>query len=180
MNQPSLAKEKTTTQPSSHLLERISAIRERVGDGLNDDELTRLLREVALPMEAGFGFLSYSDGFVTLSVPRQDPANWYPEKGWIVSEKEKMAGAIAEEYGLSLCEPPDRSPRFLVAGAGAPKIHHHLELVNRWETVVVAHPCYLKVRLFGATAGSRFLSEANGPLRLGPGLLQNLAALYEA
>ena len=56
---------------NNHMLERILAIRSSVGDGLSDDELTRLLRTTLLG-EAGFGFLSFSNGLVTLTVPEQD------------------------------------------------------------------------------------------------------------
>ncbi len=46
---------------NNHMLEKILAIRSSVGEGLSDDELTRLLRTTLLS-EAGFGFLSFSNG----------------------------------------------------------------------------------------------------------------------
>src|SRR3974377_2215684 len=78
-----------------HLLDTILAIRAGVGDGLNDHELTQLLRDGTLLSEAGFSFLSFSEGIVTLTVPEQDLATWYPEHGWIAPEKEKLARALA-------------------------------------------------------------------------------------
>jgi hypothetical protein len=162
------------------LLDTIKAIRATVGDGLNDDELTHLLRQTTLLTEAGFGFLSISGGVVTLSVPHQDLSSWHPEKGWIVPEKERIASAIAEKYGLSLNEPPDVPSNFRFPCSDAANAHHHLELSNRWEAIVVAHPHYLKVRLFGATPDSRYVQDAKEPLPLGPDLLQDLSALYQA
>lgn len=53
-------------------------------------------------------------------------------------------------------------------------------LSNRWETVVVAHPDYLKVRLFGARPDSRYVPDAKQTLPLSHDLLQDLAALYQA
>ena len=84
---------------NNHLLETILAIRSSIGDGLSDDELTRLLRTTLLS-EAGFSFLSFSRGLVTLTVPEQDQTSWYPEQGWLAPAKEKVARAIAEKYSL--------------------------------------------------------------------------------
>lgn len=179
MNNPVAPHPEVVSSPGTHLLDRIAAVRASVGDGLNDDELTRLLQRTGLPTEAGFVFLSFSGGFVTLSVPPQDLVNWYPDKGWIVAAKERVARAIAEKYGLSLCEPPDQSPNFFLPHSDSPTRHHHLELTNQVETVVVAHPQYLKIRLLGATAATRYLRNSQTPLLLGPALLQDLAALYQ-
>ena len=85
-----------STTKNSHLLETILAIRSSIGDGLGDDELTRLLRTTLLT-EAGFTFLSFPKGLVTLTVPERDLTNWYPEQGWIARAKEKIARAIAEK-----------------------------------------------------------------------------------
>lgn len=173
----------STTVPISklagHLLDTVRAVRASVGDGLNDDELTRLLRQKLLPTEAGFGFLSFSEGFVTLSVPEQVLADWYPEEGWMVAEKERLARAVAEKHRLSLCEPPDESPSSLFPPSAPLEIHHHFEFSNQWETVVVAHPYYLKVRLFGATSAILYARLAQSPLPLNPDLLQDLSTLYE-
>ncbi len=48
--------------------------------------------------------------------------------------------------------------------------HHHLEMSHGSETVVIAHPRYLKIRLFE--------SETQRPLSLPKDLLERLAALY--
>lgn len=180
MNEPGSIRKVVLPKPSTHLLDSIRAIRASVGDGLNDGELTRLLRQTVLPTEAGFAFLSFSAGFVTLSVPPQDVADWYPEQGWIIPAKEQIARAVARKYRLSLCEPPDESVSVLSPASDSPTIHHHLELTNEWETVIVAHPCYLKVRLFGAVSGIQYARTAQSPLPLGSELLQDLSALYQS
>lgn len=180
MNDPSPPNANVISKPGTNLLDTIRAIRASIGDGLNDEELTHLLRQATLLTEAGFGFLSISGGVVTLSVPHQDLASWHPEKGWIVPEKERIARAIAEKHGLSLSEPPDELPSFRFPSSDAAGAHHHLELSNRWEAIIVAHPNYLKVRLFGATPASRYVRDAKETLPLGPDLLQDLSALYQA
>jgi hypothetical protein len=166
------------SKSNKNLLETIVAIRAGVGDGLNDNELTRLL-STALLMEAGFNFLSFSEGFVTLTVPQQEPANWYPKTGWILPEKERIARIIAEKNGLTLCEPPDDSARARSASSNSPGVHHHLEYSNGWETIIVAHPQYLKIRLFGATSRIGFARSEQSPLQLPANLLQELSALYQ-
>lgn len=179
MNHPVAPHYEMVLNSSTHLLDRIVAVRASVGDGLNDYEFTRLLQRTALPTEADFVFLSFSDGFATLTVPQQDLANWYPDRGWIVAEKERIARAIAEKHGFSLCEPPDQSSGFLFPRSNPLTTHHHLELTNQVETVVVAHPRYLKIRLFGAAPTARHLGNGQVPLRLAPDLLQDLSALYQ-
>jgi hypothetical protein len=164
------------SNPGKHLLERISAIRAEVGDRLNDEEFTRLLRETELPIESGFAFLSYCDRFVTLNVPQQDLANWYQEKGRILLAKEKIARAIADKCGLTVCEPPDMFHRCL----NSPNLHHHLELNNRQETILIIHPRFLKIRLFVATSLTHDAQTAQRPLDLGPNLLEDLSTLYKA
>jgi hypothetical protein len=72
------------------LLETIRALQASVGDDLDDNEVTRLLRESALPTEAGFRFLSFSDCFVTLTVPRQELVNWYRASDLVVPKKEGL------------------------------------------------------------------------------------------
>jgi len=180
MNHPDAPRAELASAPAARLLDAIRTIRASVGDGLNDDELTRLLRQTALPVEAGFAFLSFSEGFVTLTVPPQDPAKWYPEKGWIMPGKEQIARGIAARYGLSLCEPPDQSSHLLLPASELPAVHHHLELINPVETVVVAHPQYLKIRLYGAPPTARYLCNGQPPLVLGQDVLHDLAALYQA
>lgn len=169
-----------TSQPNPRLLDRIRAVRASVGEGLNDEELTCLLRQTPLPTEAGFAFLSYSNGCVTLTVPPQDPARWYPDTGWIAEAKERLASALAEKYELFLSEPPDRNADAVFPGFEARAVPHHLELTDELETVVVAHPLYLKVRLFGAARTGRYRWQGFVALRFGPDLLQDLAGLYRS
>ncbi len=175
---PSVTGQGARLGSKGHWLEIIVATRASVGDGLNDQELTQLMRESTLLSEAGFGFLSFSDGAVTLSVPEQDLKNWYPEQGWIAPEKERVARGIAEKHGFSLYEPVDKATSYWHPPSEPPAEHHHLELSDRWQTVVVAHPQYLKVRLFGNLPHYQVSWEAQGPLRLGPDLLKDLSALY--
>jgi hypothetical protein len=176
MNNPCPASANVTSQPGEHLLDTIRAIRARVGDGLNDDEFTRLLHQAGLPVESGFAFLSYCDRFVTLKVPPQQPSDWYPDKGWVTAAKERIARKIAEKYGLLLCEPPD----MLNPWPGSPNLHHHLELSNQLETVVVVHPEYLKIRMLVATSPLHWARTTQKPLAHCPDLLRDLSALYQA
>ncbi len=153
-----------------NLLDSIRSMRVSVGDELCDEEFTRLFREMEPPAEAGFAFLSYCNRFVMFGVPQQDFADWYPEQGWISPDKEKIAKTIAQKYEFTLCEPPDvKDPC-----KDAPNPHHHLQLSDRQETIVVIHPRFLKVRLF-ALAG-----RAQKPLHRKCELLQDLSALYSS
>lgn len=178
MKTPSISSNSVVSRRTPQLLDRVRAVRASVGDSLNDVEFTQLVKQLGLPLEAGFEFLNFSAGFILLAVPQQDLARWYPETGWIVAEKEQIARHIADKHELSFCEPPDETPSCLFPGAEPPDLHHHLELSNRWETVVVAHPYYLKVRLFGATSAILYARTAQSPLRLRAELLHDLAALY--
>jgi len=173
MNEPRTVAYEVNPTPVTNLLEAIGAIWDSVGEGLNDNEFTRLLQQLALPTEAGFDFLSFSDGMVMLSVPRQESANWYPEQGWISPEKEKIAQMIARKYDLTLVEPPD-----VTSACQTANTRHHLEFNGLWDTAIVAHPQYLKVRLIGTVSGSRLARGAWGPLGLARGLLKDLSALY--
>ncbi len=166
-----------SAKTNNHMLEKILAIRSSVGEGLSDDELTRLLRTTLLS-EAGFGFLSFSNGLVTLTVPEQDLKSWYPEQGWITPEKEKVARALAEKYELSLYEPIDATTSFLQPPSGPEVVHHHIELSDRWQAVIIAHPHYLKIRLLGKSPHHRYGWEALSPLTLAPEILQDVSALY--
>ena len=100
MNNPSAPNAKVISKPNANLLDTIRAIRMSVGNGLNDDELTRLLRQVTLLTEAGFGFLSISGGVVTLSVPQQDLASWHPEKGWIAPRRRELPERLRKNTGF--------------------------------------------------------------------------------
>jgi hypothetical protein len=162
-----------------NLLEAIKTFRASVGDGLNDNELTRLLRESPLPVQAGFTFLSFSQGTVTLSVPPQDLDRWYPPTGWIHPDQEHRARAIAEKYGLELTEPPDLDHSFISPQTESPNSHHHIELYRGQQTIVVAHPHYLKIRLYqqsGSVPGMNLLPIA--PF-FGSALLEDLSGLYQ-
>jgi hypothetical protein len=158
----------TLTAPK--LLWRIVCLRTIVGDGLNDEELTGLLRQEALLPEDGFTFVSLSEGCATFNVPPQEPAKWYRENGLITPEKETIAEVVAEKCGLSLYEPPDESLPSQSPEFGSSRMFHHLALTDDSETIVVAHPHYLKIRLFG------FVDKR--PLRLRRNILEQLAALY--
>jgi len=144
---------------------------------LSDDELTRLLRTTLLS-EAGFSFLSFSRGLVTLTVPEQDLTSWYPEQGWIAPAKEKVARAIAEKYELSLHEPLNKATNVWHPVEPPEVAHHHIEISDRWQTVIVAHPHYLKVRVLGRNGRYRYDWEALCPVVLGPEILQDVSALY--
>ena len=179
MNTPPPAKTKPTPKPAGNLLDTIKAIRASVGDGLKDDELTCLLRQTTLLSEAGFGFLSISDGVVTFSVPPQDPGSWYSDHAWIPPEKERIARMIAKKQRLSLSEPPNTPTHYLFPSGEPARPYHHFELSNRWEAIVIAHPHYLKVRVFGAGPESRYDRKARMALPFAPDLLQDLSALYQ-
>jgi len=158
-----------------HLLDCVRSMRVNVGDALNDEEFTRLFQQTDPPEESGFKFVSYCDRFVMLSVPQQELANWYPEQGWILPAKEKIAKAIAAKYELTLCEPPDMKHPC----GNFPNPHHHFEFNAGQETVIIAHPQFLKVRVF-VLAGHTFNARtAQKPLLLGHDLLQDLSALYQ-
>ena len=165
-------------EPPTNLLDTIKTTRADAGEALNDDELTRLLREYPLPVEAGFAFLTFSDGCVTLSVPHQNPADWYPQQGWIAPDKERIAKMIAETCGLQLYEPVDVTSIVQNHHAGS-IAHHHFEFTDSRQTVIVAHPLYLKVRLFGKSPDHRYAWEAPCQLPLAPNLLQDFSPLYE-
>lgn len=169
---------KFESEADPDLLAEIKSIRASVGDGLNDDELTRLLRESPLPVQAGFAFLSFSKGVVTLSVPPQDLEKWYPKVGWIHPAKETLARTLARKYDLTLFEPPDFDHSYLSPHSGSPNQHHHIELARGQETIVVAHPLYLKVRLYreGATGSPNVIPIA--PF-FGPQFLEDLSSLYQ-
>ena len=170
-------KEPEREQPV-HLLSTIKSIWASVGNMLNDGELTCFLQRVGLPSEAAFTFLSIYCGHVTLAVPRQNPKDWYATKGWITPQKEMIAKDIAKKYGLQLYEPFDDSlvlyPELASSGP-----HHHLALSDRRQTVIVAHPLFLKICLFGKPQEHSYGNERRFPLPLGPDLLQDISPLYQ-
>ena len=146
MKTSTLTASDSATGKHLQLLDRIRAARATIGDGLNDVEFTMFLQQRALPAEHGFSFLCFADGSVTLSVPPQNLETWYPENGWIKPEKEQIAKRIAARHGISFCEPPDHTPQY--GRSGCSKVHHHIEMTDGGESTVVAHPQYLKIRLF--------------------------------
>ncbi|HEV2329487.1 MAG TPA: hypothetical protein VGY56_11945 [Verrucomicrobiae bacterium] len=162
---------------SESLLEAIREIRFVIGDGLKDEELTALLSRAVLPTERGFSFLTFSHGYLTMSVPRQDPADWYLEDAGILPGKAEIAKVISERHKLSLYQPVDTSAR--VYDNGGLLVHRHFEFGDRRQTVIIAHPCYLKIRLFGMSPEHRYACETLLPLPLGPDLLEDLSELYQ-
>lgn len=150
-------------------------LRSSVGDGLNDAEFTQLLLSQVTEDGEGFKILCFSEGSLTLSVPPQRLDSWYPGGAALAPEKEEIAKGIAEKFGLGECEPPDRL-NYILPPPGA---HHHIELTNRCETVAVAHPLYLKVRLFNGSSGQRVLWSSRSPLPPLGELMKELARLYQ-
>src|SRR5688572_14844929 len=128
---------------AANLVSAAMHLRCSIGDGLNDFEFTEFIKSRLAPSADGFGILSFSDGCLTISVPPQNSASWYGEKCAIARSKEDAARVIADRHQLTLCEPPDK----LVYGSPGPNAHRHLEFANRWNTVAVAHPLYLKLRV---------------------------------
>jgi len=115
---------------------------------------------------------------VTLTVPEQDLTSWYPEQGWIALAKENVARTIAEKYELSLYEPFDKATNVWHPPKAPEVAHHHVEMSDGWQTVIVAHPQYLKVRVLGRNGRFRYDREALCPVALGPEILPDLSALY--
>jgi hypothetical protein len=150
------------------LLGLIRQSRQTVSSGLADEEFTFFLLKKKLPTEAGFEFLCFHDGCVSLTVPPQDDRCWHPSTGWVSAVKEKLAEAFARKHRLTVSEPPDSSLLFLLPDGA--KLNHHLRFSDRRETVVIAHPEYLKIRLYS--------SDKNLMLPLAQDLLSDLAALY--
>ena len=159
------------------MLETILAIRFSLGESFSEGELTDLLRTTLLS-EAGFGFLTLCGGFVTLTVPEQDLKRWYPEQRWLAPEKEMTAQAIAQKYELSLSEPIDMGTGFWGVVNDPLGAHHHIELRDRRQTVIIAHPRYLKVRVLGSPERYQEQLEARCLVDLGPEILQDLSVLY--
>lgn len=167
-----------TPEQPTQLLGAIKSIWASVGNVLNDYELTCFLQRSALPSEAGFGFLSFSCGYVTLTVPRQNPENWYTTKGWITLRKEGIAKDLAKKYGLLFYEPFDDSLA-LYPELVSPVTHHHLALADQRQTVILAHPLFPKICLYGSPADHVYRHNQRRPLQLGPDLLHDISPLYQ-
>ena len=163
-----------------NVLDAIRWLHLTAGECLSDEELTQLIIADGAPVEQGFGFACFSKGCITFRVPRQDLGEWYPEKGWVAPKKEALARAIATENGLSLCEPPDLAHYSPCSPAEAAIVHHHRALFSPWETIVIAHPRFLKVRLFGRASGEHCGRTGQVALTLRPELMQELAQLYRS
>ena len=151
------------------LLATVRCIKSRMGDALGDEEFTFFLLKQDLPTQEGFKFLCFHDRCITLEVPAQDASSWHQGSEWISREKENIATELARRHGLFLSEPPDASAAFVTSDPCAPG--HHLQFWNRLETIIVAHPEFLKIRLYA--------TGKNLPLRLDPDLLKDLSALYK-
>lgn len=152
------------------LLDRFKTLRASFGGSLNDDELTRLVRDM-VPAECGFSFLGYSTGFVLLGVPHAKSDGWPNER-----ENEQIARDIAQKHGLHLCELGEISPS--LNPDGATQVCQRFELSDGRRTVIVAHPQYLKLRLFVNSPHQRYSWEPLCPLTFSPDLLQDLSLLY--
>lgn len=173
MNEP---KPSLIPNGSPRLLEKIKTIWATLGDNLTDAEFNSYLHHAGLPDEAGFSFLSFFHGHVVLNVPEQDPADWYPAHALIEAGKEKIARAVAKKYGLLFYEPADASPTLYT---GSNVVHHHFTLADRRQNVIIAHPLFLKICIFGKPQESVYGRDTLFPLPLGPDLLQDLSPLYQ-
>lgn len=150
-----------TTKPSVLLI--IRAMINNVRSHLKEDALSDLIHlEGGELMEHGFRFLRLSDGFAVFATPPQDRSRWYRQGGWPCPEKEAAAASIARKYGLEISEPPDAS-----ALSGA-ETHHHCEFHRARQTLIVAHPRYLKILV------------PERPVIAEETLLADLAALYQS
>jgi hypothetical protein len=157
------------SRQTGSLLEAIRRIRARAGDALAGDEFTFFLQRWNLPAEEGFTFLCFHDGCVTLAVPAQDQTSRHPRSAWITPARERIAAELARKHGLFVSEPPDAPPAFVPSGAW--DTNHHLRLSNRKETIIIAYPEFLKIRLYA--------TGTNLDLHLAPDLLKDLSALYK-
>ncbi len=141
------------------ILARIRELNRELGEGINEDIVSDLIQWEGASCEHGFAFLRISEGFAVFSVPSQNHANWYGKVGRLAVERKEIARKIAKKYHLHLYEPP--------AGGGyIRECHHHFELMHEDQTLIVAHPRYVKIRITGRPV----IQERN--------LLENLSALY--
>lgn len=134
-------------EQACRFLDELLQLKASVGDGLNDQEFTRLAFATLPDPAAEFSFISFSNSFVTFAVPPQRTEAWCATHRWIAEEKEELARQIGAEFGLMVCEPPDQLS-YIISPRDA---HHHLEFASLTETMAVAHPKYLKLRLFSQT-----------------------------
>jgi hypothetical protein len=146
--------------PKTKVLMIIRRTMNDVGSSLKEDALSDLIHLQGEGIEHGFRFLRLSDGFAVFGTPRQDRSKWYRRKGWLCPDKEATAASIASKYNLEISEPPD------VDLGREDEMHHHCEFYRDGQTMVVAHPSYLKVRISQRPS----LPEET--------LLEDLSALY--
>jgi hypothetical protein len=162
------------THNAADLVSAAMHLRCCIGDGLNDFEFTEFIKSRLPPTPDGFNILCFSEGCLTLSVPPQNPARWYGDKCAIARPKEDAARTIADRHQLTLCEPPDK----LVYGSPGPNAHRHLEFANRWNTVAVAHPLYIKLRVCSGGEHHDAPVESETAIAQCAGLLRELIELY--
>ena len=157
------------------LVSELMHLRASIGDGLSEVELTEFLKaRLPAPDQNGFRFLCLSNGCVTFGVPPQEVASWYGEHCTIAPSKESVARRIADAHHLTLCEPPDR----LLYGSPGPGDHRHLEFANRWRSVAVAHPHYVKLRVCGGGEHENVTPGSEAAIAQCSALLHDLAVLY--
>ena len=161
-------------QNAADLVSAAMRLRCSIGDGLNDFEFTEFIKSRLPSSSDGFGILSFSEGCLTLSVPFQSCANWYGEECKIAGPKDVAAREIADRHQLTLCEPPDK----LVYGSLGPGAHRHLEFANRWNTVAVAHPLYVKLRVCSGGEHHDLPVESEAAIAQCTGLVRDLVTLY--
>jgi hypothetical protein len=156
------------------LVGQVMRLRACIGDGLNDFEFTAFAKAKLTADKDGFQVLTFMEGGLTFIVPRQDLAKWYGEKCAIARTQEERAREIAERHQLTLCEPPDK----LVYGSPGPGVHRHLEFANRWRTVAVAHPFYLKLQVCRGGDHDDVPAESEAAIGQCERLMADLAKLY--
>ncbi len=164
-----------TINTVADLVSAAMRLRCNIGDGLNDFEFSEFIKSRLAPTKDGFGILCFSEGCLTLSVPPQNSANWYGDNCAIAHPKEDVARAIAGRHQLTMCEPPDK----LVYGSPGPGAHRHLEFANRWNTVAVAHPLYIKLRVCSGGGHHDAPVDSEAAIAQCTRLMDELTELYQ-
>jgi hypothetical protein len=160
------------------LLDQIRMLRQEIGDGLTDDDLTRLIRQTRLVKDTGFEFLSYASGFVTLC-PQSPSSKHQPADTWVSAERARLAATIAAEFGLEVYEPLNRNNTYSFDNAMA-SMGRHFEFTVRQEPIAIAHAAYLKILLdMPRSVILRHRSELDRVFTSSI-LLDELARLYKA
>jgi hypothetical protein len=159
------------------LLDQIRSFRHEIGDGLNDDEITRLIRRASLDEDSEFEFLSYSSGFVTLCSREKCIGRRISNEMWVSPKRMECAVNIAAKYGLEVYEPLNVDNTFTVFG-GSQTRQRHFEFAFRQETIAIAHSVYIKVLLYmPKSLMLRHKTELNQVFS-SSALLADLAQLY--